>query len=107
VSRGVESVIVTSEHPPDVSLGKIIAFEQEGLSRCASQRIGEDVAEIKAGGVASLAESSVGSSCLKDVLCVHGDDQNLRFLDQRIEFLATSLAFPGLDDEGGLEQGSG
>ena len=46
--------------------------------------------------MASLPESSVGSSCLRDVLRVHGDHDDLGFLDQRIEFAPTRLAFPGL-----------
>ena len=43
-------------HASDVGFGEIIAFEEEGLARRAGKRVGEQVAEIEACGVTSLAE---------------------------------------------------
>src|SRR5262245_3734872 len=50
-----------SDHPADISLGKVVAFEQQRLARCSSQRVSEDIAEIEASGMASFSESTVRS----------------------------------------------
>src|SRR6267142_2366765 len=89
-----------SDHTTDIRLGEIIAFEQEWLARRAGQRVGEYVAEIEPGSVTSLAESPVRSSRLGYVLRVDGDNHNVGFADQRIEFAPTRLALACLDDEG-------
>jgi hypothetical protein len=48
-----------SGHSADVSLGEIIAFEEERLTGDASQCVGKDVSEIELRGVAPPAEAPI------------------------------------------------
>jgi hypothetical protein len=98
------AVVKPSEHATDIGLGEIIAFEQERLASRAGERVGEHVAEIETGGVTALAEASVRASRFGHVFRINGDDHNVGFLDERIEFASTGLAFAGLDNEGSFEQ---
>jgi hypothetical protein len=102
--RAKAEILTPSDHATDIRLGEIIALEQEGLARRAGQRVGENIAEIEAGGVTSLAEASVSPSRLGHLLRIDGDHDDLGLVDQRIEFAPTRLALPDLNDECRLEQ---
>src|SRR5262249_34591231 len=95
-----------SDHPADISLGKVVAFEQQRLARCSSQRVSEDIAEIEASGMASFSESTVRSSCLRDMVRAHGAPADVRFRNHLVEFAPAGLPFPRLDAQGRFKQGS-
>src|SRR5207248_1254660 len=70
-----------SNHTTDIGLGKIIALEEEWVAGRAGKRVSENVAEIKAGDVTSLAEPSVSPSRLRHMLRVDWDHHDLGFVD--------------------------
>jgi hypothetical protein len=72
--------------------------------KCRPSGIRRVVAEIEASGMTSLAEPSVSPSRLRHMLRVDWDHHNVGFVNQRIEFASTRLAFACLDDECRLEQ---
>lgn len=57
ISPSTKSASGKTSGRPNISLGKVGALE-EWLLRQRSERVGETVAEVEAGGVASLAEPS-------------------------------------------------
>src|SRR5204862_6781271 len=74
------TMVSPSDHPSDVRPGEVFALEQETLAGCASQGVGEDVAEVEAGGVTSLSEAPVRQPCFGDVLRVHRDHHDFGLL---------------------------
>jgi hypothetical protein len=65
--------VLPSNDATDVRLGEIIALEQEGLTRGASQCVREHFAEIEAGGVTSFPEAAVRPSRFRHLLRIDGD----------------------------------
>jgi hypothetical protein len=102
-STGIPSTKLLN-HSTDIGSCEVVAFEQERLTRNASESVSEYVAKIQACGVPPLAEPTVRSSRLGHVLRIDWDHDDLGFVDQDVQFAPTRLAFPGFDDEGGLEQ---
>src|SRR3989442_5205257 len=80
-SERKSGMLTPSDHATDIRLGEIIALEQERLARRAGQRVGENIAEIEAGGVTSLAEASVSPSRLGHMLRIDVDHDDLGLRD--------------------------
>ena len=62
--------------------GEVVALEQQRQSSRAGQRVGEDVPEIEAGRMTSLAEAAVGLRRCRGLLPIDRLDHDERFVQK-------------------------
>ena len=91
----------------DIGAGEVVALEQERLAGGPGECVGEDVAEIEAGGVAPLAvaaERVAGAGCL---IGRDGCYLGRRQVEETLEQPPSGLALAALDDDRDLDQRDG
>lgn len=89
---------------PDVCLGEVLAFVEEGFSGHFREGVGEAIAEVEGGcGVVALAKPSPGVSGDGDLFGGEGDDFDGLALKECIEFLAACRAQSAFQNDSGFK----
>jgi len=93
----------SNEGSRNVGFREILSLEKKRFATIARQRVGTTVAQIQTGWMSAFAESNISVACELYLLGIHCHDFDLGLLDEQIELPASSRAFSGLDDNGGLQ----
>jgi hypothetical protein len=76
----------------DVGLGKILALEQQRLLGQRGEGVGEAVAKIEPGEMATLAVAAPGAAGLVSVVRGDGNNLDVRLVQPQIKFRPSRLA---------------
>jgi len=110
--RGPADALAAGRLPPDVDgrnigAAEVLADEQEWLAAGHSQGVGEAIAEVQPGGMATLSVAPPGRSGDLDLFGIDRNHLNFSAVQEKIQLAPSWLPPSSLDDQSALQDVAG